>query len=79
MYRCLINANFRGEPRKPSCATYSSTIEFMFCFFPSSFNGAGGAAAGFILVLGINTITGSSDLLEASYRKFHWKLIIGVP
>ena len=31
----------------------------------------------FILLLGINTITGSSDLLEASYRKFHWKLIIG--
>ena len=36
-----------------------------------------GPAADFILVLGINTIKGSSDLLEASYRKFHWKLIIG--
>ena len=27
--------------------------------------------------IGNNTITGSTDLLQASYRKFHWKLIIG--
>ena len=48
--------------------------EFLFCFY---YRLSIREELCYASTIGNNTITGSTDLLEASYRKFHWKLIIG--